>query len=91
MTEPHPHKTFLASDWAPPADALAGVGRRALAVGVVFAAVSAAGLFVAPAQFYRSYLVAFCLVLGVTLGSFAIEMLHHMTGGAWGLRAVAKG
>ena len=36
-------------------------------------------------QFYRSYLVAFCLVLGVTLGSLAIEALHHMTGGAWGL------
>ena len=78
-------KTFRASDWAPPAADLAPVGRRALAVGVVFAAISAAGLFVNPAQFYRSYLVAFCLVLGVTLGSLAIEMLHHMTGGAWGL------
>jgi hypothetical protein len=78
-------KSFKASDWMPPAADLAPVGRRALAVGVLFAAISLAGLFVNPAQFYRSYLVAFCLVLGVTLGSCAIEMLHHMTGGAWGL------
>ncbi|HVO52608.1 MAG TPA: hypothetical protein VMV60_16560 [Thermoanaerobaculia bacterium] len=78
-------KTFKAADWAPPAVDLVRVGRRALGVGVVFAAISAAGLFVAPAQFFRSYLVAFCLVLGVTLGSFAISMLHHMSRGAWGL------
>ena len=84
MTDAHTKK-FSAADWLPPAVDLARVGRRALAVGVVFAAISAAGLFIAPAQFYRAYLVAFCLVLGVTLGSFAIEMLHHMTGGAWGL------
>ncbi len=38
-----------------------------------------------PAQFYRSYLVAFALVLGVTLGSMAVSMLHHMSRGAWGL------
>ena len=45
----------------------------------------AAGFFANPAQFYRSYLVAFVFVLGVTLGSLAISMLHHMSGGAWGL------
>jgi hypothetical protein len=84
MTDAHT-KTFSAADWMPPAADLARVGRRALAVGVVFAAISIVGLFANPAQFYRSYLVAFCLVLGVTLGSFAIETLHHMTGGAWGL------
>jgi len=84
MTEVHT-KQFSAADWAPPAADLARVGRRALAVGGVFAAISIVGLFANPAQFYRSYLVAFCLVLGVTLGSLAIETLHHMTGGAWGL------
>jgi hypothetical protein len=84
MTEVHSQK-LSAADWAPPAADLARVGRRALAVGVVFAAISAVGLFVAPAQFFRSYLVAFCLVLGVTLGSLAISMLHHMSRGAWGL------
>lgn len=72
-------------NWNPPLDDLAPVGRRALAVGGVFALVSLAGLFASPAQFYRSYLVAFCLVLGVALGSFAILALQHLTGGGWGL------
>lgn len=84
MTEVHP-KQINAADWAPPAADLALVGRRALAVGAVFAAGSLAGFIMNPVQFYRSYLVAFCLVLGVTLGSLAILALHHMTGGAWGL------
>ena len=78
-------KPLRAADWAPPAEPLARVGRRALVVGVVFAAASLAGFVANPVQFYRSYLVAFCLVLGVALGSFAIEALHHMTGGGWGL------
>ncbi len=88
MTEarhPQTDRSLAAADWAPPADALAGVGRKALAVGVVFALVSLVGLFVAREQFFRSYLVAFCLVLGVTLGSLAVSMLHHMSRGAWGL------
>ena len=68
-----------------PADALAGVGRKALALGAVFSLVSLVGLFTTPQQFFRSYLPAFCLVLGVTLGSLAISMLHHMSHGAWGL------
>ncbi len=81
MTEAHPTRT----DWSPPAEALTGLGRKALVAGGVLAAISLAGLFVAPAQFFRSYLVAFCLVLGISLGSFAILALQHMTGGAWGL------
>src|SRR5664279_2366666 len=69
----------------PPTADLAALGRRSLLVGAVFAAVSLAGLMSNPAQFYRSYLVAFADVLGVALGSLAILMLHHMSGGAWGL------
>lgn len=70
---------------SPPTADLAALGRRGLVVGVLFAAVSLAGLVSNPAQFFRSYLVAFADVLGVALGSLAILMLHHMSGGAWGL------
>ena len=73
------------SPWAPPLADLAAVGRRGLVVGALAAIASAAGLAADPAQFYRSYLVAFTFVLGVSLGSLAISMLHHMSGGAWGL------
>jgi hypothetical protein len=38
-----------------------------------------------PEQFYRSYLIAYLWVLGPTLGSLALLMIHHLSGGAWGL------
>jgi hypothetical protein len=53
-------------------------GLGALAVCVI-------GAFFNPHQFFRSYLVAFVFWAGVALGSMAIAMLHHLTGGAWGL------
>src|SRR5450756_1209305 len=70
---------------SPPTADLAALGRRSLVVGAIFALVSLAGFVSNPAQFFRSYLVAFALVLGVAIGSLAISMLHHMSGGAWGL------
>jgi hypothetical protein len=73
------------SRWAPPLADLAALGRRGLVVGTLSGVVSAAGLIANPAQFYRSYLVAFVFVLGIALGSLAISMLHHMSGGAWGI------
>src|ERR1039457_5155784 len=73
------------SPWAPPLADLAVLGRRGLVVGALAGVVSTAGLGLNPAQFYRSYLVAFVFVVGVALGSLAISMLHHMSGGAWGL------
>ncbi len=36
-------------------------------------------------QFFRSYLLAFVFWIGFPLGSMAILMLHHLTGGDWGL------
>jgi hypothetical protein len=33
----------------------------------------------------RSYLVAYMFWVGIALGSLSITMLHHLTGGAWGL------
>lgn len=39
----------------------------------------------APDQFFRSYLLGFVFWLGVPLGSAAFLMVHHLTGGFWGL------
>src|SRR5258706_3573027 len=36
-------------------------------------------------QFFRSWLLAYLFWLGIPLGSCAILMLQHLTGGAWGL------
>jgi hypothetical protein len=59
--------------------------RPALFVGVTALAICAIGGFFAPAQFFRSYLFAFLFWTGVALGCMAVAMLHHVTGGAWGL------
>jgi len=64
---------------------LAGIRRAALVIGVVALAASALGGMNDPAQFFRSYLVAFIYWLSIALGCFAIAMLHHLSGGAWGL------
>ena len=36
-------------------------------------------------NFFRAWLVGFLVCTGLTLGSLGWTMLHHMTGGQWGL------
>jgi hypothetical protein len=59
--------------------------RPALLLGAAALAVCVVGAFFAPAQFFRSYLFAFLFWTGIALGCLAVAMLHHVTGGAWGL------
>jgi len=64
---------------------LAGHQRRFLLTGAVLGAVSLVGLATNPTQFFQSYLMAYMLCLGVTLGCFALGMVHQLSGGAWGV------
>src|SRR4051812_14162674 len=59
--------------------------RVALLVGVVGIALSVIGFFVSREQFFNSYLFAWMFWLGIAVGSLALVMLHHMTGGDWGI------
>jgi len=59
--------------------------RTALAVGVVGLGLCALGAMVRPGPVLRSYLVAHSYWLGIALGSMAILMVVHLTGGPWGL------
>jgi hypothetical protein len=52
--------------------------RRFLLAGAVGSAVSLLGLFLNPAQFFQSYLTAYMLCLGVTLGCLALGMVHQL-------------
>src|SRR5581483_7621722 len=70
--------------YTPPTE-LKGISMRALIVGVVFLVLLAIGAFVDRAQFFRAYLVGFVFWSGITLGSLALLMLQHLTGGVWGL------
>jgi hypothetical protein len=65
--------------------AIARFERRALLVGVAGLALCAVGALVSPAQFFRSYLFGYVFWIGIALGCLAIVMLHHLSGGAWGL------
>src|SRR6185369_17139185 len=59
--------------------------RRALIVGIAAVALCVLGAFFNAEQFFRSYLLAYVFWVGIALGCFAILMLQHMSGGAWGL------
>ena len=60
------------------------IQRTALAIGAIASVAVAVLAFRDPSQFARSYLFAFLFWLGLSLGSLAIVMLHHTTGGSWG-------
>ena len=59
--------------------------RRALIVGVGFTLLLAVGLVLDRNQFFHAYLFAFGFWAGISIGSLALLMLQHLTGGGWGL------
>jgi len=61
------------------------IGQRSLIVGVVFGLIALILAFLRPEQFFRAYLLGFMCWLGVSLGSMAILMIRHLTGGGWGM------
>ncbi len=61
------------------------IGQRSLIVGVVFSVVAVILALKSPDQFFRAYLLGFMAWLGVALGSMAILMIRHLTGGGWGM------
>jgi hypothetical protein len=71
-----------------PYNAPPGVKRfqqRALIVGIVFTLLLGLGFVLDRRQFFHSYLFAFSFWAGISIGSLALLMLQHLTGGGWGL------
>jgi hypothetical protein len=64
---------------------LSRVQSRALIVGVVGVVLMLVGAFTNRHQFFQSYLIGFTFWTGIAVGSLALLMLQHMTGGGWGL------
>lgn len=67
--------------------------QRALYTGIIALAACGVGAAFDSQQFFRSYLLAFVFWVGIALGCFAILMVQHLSGGAWGLviRRVLEG
>lgn len=75
---------MIHTGYPPPAE-LTRVRNLALGVGALLFALFVAGLLIDRAQFFHAYLVGFIFWTGITVGSLALLMLQHLTGGAWGL------
>jgi len=58
---------------------------RALLLGGIGLVACAAGWWLNPLRFYQAYLTAWLFWSGLAVGSLALLMLQHLTGGAWGL------
>lgn len=58
--------------------------QRLLRAGVLIVGICILSAFVWPEQFFRSYLFGYLFWLGIALGSMAILLIYHLTGGAWG-------
>ncbi len=58
--------------------------RIGLTVGVLGIALSVVGAVLSPGLFFSSYLVAFIWIAAIPVGSLALLMLYHLTGGRWG-------
>jgi hypothetical protein len=67
------------------APALARFQQRALLVGGLGVAAGAIGGVMNPSQVLYSWLIGFLFCLGLTLGSLALLMVQHLSGGQWGL------
>jgi hypothetical protein len=61
------------------------IQQGALIVGVIFTVLFAVGLVLDRSQFFHSFLFAFGFWAGISVGSLALLMLQHLTGGGWGL------
>jgi len=59
--------------------------KTSLLVGAVFLLVLGAGFLVDRAQFFRSYLLGYLFWVELAVGSLALAMLSHLTGGLWGI------
>jgi hypothetical protein len=69
----------------PPDHRLARLAIAARVAGALALLVLGGAAMVDPGQAMRSYLVAFVFWLTIPLGCLAVLMIHHVTGGAWGV------
>jgi hypothetical protein len=61
------------------------IQQRVWIVGAIGMVLLAVGFFLDRPQFFHSYLFAFSFWAGISIGSLALLMLQHLTGGGWGL------
>ncbi len=69
-----------------PDASVSGLQRFGTIAAVIGLVLTAAGFMMAGLdRFYEAYLVAYTLWIGVALGSMALLMVQHLSGGVWGI------
>jgi len=71
--------------FTPPVAEIASRRNQALVAGVVGVALCGVGFAVARDHFFRAWLISYMLFLGISLGSMALMMIQHLSGGEWGV------
>jgi hypothetical protein len=71
--------------YTPPVADLDGRRSRALIAGLVGLALCALGFVVDRDHVFRAWLIAHLMFLGIALGSLALMMIQHLSGGTWGV------
>lgn len=69
-----------------PPESLSGLQSKGMMAAVAGAVLAGVGFAMTGLdRFYEAYLVAWVFWTGLGLGSLALLMVHHLTGGAWGV------
>jgi len=85
MADPQVHASHLdeAALMTRPTAELGRLSGRAMAIAAVGILAAIGGYFAAPDAFWQSYLIAYIFWIGITIGSLAVLMVQHLSGGAW--------
>ncbi|MGE0814609.1 MAG: hypothetical protein AB7O28_03845 [Vicinamibacterales bacterium] len=76
----------MAADTYNPPESLSGLQSKGMIAAVIGAVLAGLGFAMSGLdRFYEAYLVAWVAWTGMGLGSLALLMLHHLSGGAWGV------
>jgi hypothetical protein len=69
-----------------PPESVGGIQRLGMGAALVGVVVTIVGYAMdGPEKFFQAYLVAYAFWFGLVLGSMALLMVQHLSGGAWGI------
>ena len=72
--------------YTPSGSPLPGMRQFGMIAGVLGVVLAVAGFFMSGTdRFFQAYLVAYTFWMGVILGSLALLMVQHLSGGVWGI------
>ena len=73
---------MIAQDFKAP-ESVSRLQQRALIAGIIGVVICIIGYVKSPETLMRSYLMAFMMIVGLSLGSLGLLMLQHLTSGYW--------